>query len=162
MAITNEKLNELVKELKTFNGKKVEVNFENGSTDITTTYLNFIVKLEDELLLMYDCDSTSGDMLHILDINIIDIQDYEVQGRNINLRVFDIKLKSSKISLCLSDKLPSCCKCGKIFEDYLDTIWKVQGIGNYMSHFDGERLDLDLCDNCLYELLYGKDGDSCE
>lgn len=169
MCITKEKLNELVKELKTFNGKKVELSFENSSTDTVNTYLNFISRLEesdnsDELnenkdntyLSLFDYDSKKDETIQVLSVEASNINGYEVLGSNINLKVCDINLDdSSQISICLSDKLPSCCACGKIFENYDDTIWKISGYGGYLSRFDSERLELNLCDDCLYELLYG-------
>lgn len=51
-----------------------------------------------------------------------------------------------------------CDKCKKLIQKD-ETIWKLIGIGNYDSHFDGEKLHKHFCDECLNNFINGGEAD---
>ena len=77
--------------------------------------------------------------------------------------VFSILLKDGRIDFCLDEKKIRCCKCQKVINtNAMEQIWSVSGHGGYLSRFDGEKLDLSLCDDCLAEILGCEDGETDE
>lgn len=47
-----------------------------------------------------------------------------------------------------------CDKCNKLIQKDMTT-WRLTGIGNYNSYFDGEKLHKHFCDDCLKDFING-------
>lgn len=54
-------------------------------------------------------------------------------------------------------KIYICDKCKKAIKQF-DTVWRIQGIGNYRSFLDGQKIHKHFCDNCLNRFLNNNGG----
>jgi len=82
------------------------------------------------------------------------------EGRDIYESVINIILQDGKIDFTISSMPIKCFKCHKIIDEPMETKWFIRGTGSYGSRFEDEKLDIAICDNCLYyEVLGYKDSD---
>jgi hypothetical protein len=135
-----------------FIGKKVEVSINHPIS--TNTYSCFGICLDDDCILLYDKDKSPQE-LKIPFSSIVKILYFE--GENFFEMGFSIFLdNNSSIDFCISEEKITCVKCGKVINlDPYATIWGIKGAGNFGSHFDGEKIHVHLCDDCLYYDIFG-------
>jgi len=147
--------------LKNYQGKRVVVGIDPIWSE--NTYQQFDMDGTDDTIIFYDKQNDSSQELHIVKENIKKI--LHVASDSVFNSNFSIFLKDGRIDFCLDEKRIRCCKCRKqINTNPMNTIWNISGQGNYSSVFEGEKLDLSLCDNCLAEILgcEDEDGETCE
>lgn len=140
--------------LNGFLGKQVEVDLSFPALS-ANTYKCFAWKDSADELKFYDreCEFPQGLIITRKDIKEI----FYTEGKSIYSSVFTIILDELRIDMCVSEEPVKCCICDKVINVPIETNWKISGYGNYGSKFDGDQLDLDLCDDCLYGFLYGKE-----
>lgn len=144
-------------QLGKFLGRKCEVDL--SPTNSANTYKQFCLQNKEDALVFYSGDWDNPQQLFVKKDDIENVEFLE--GETIFQSVLTITLRDNKgrIDICVSEHPVKCCACGNYINLPYDTNWKISGIGNYGSIFDGERLDLDLCDHCLELLLISKDDD---
>jgi len=81
---------------------------------------------------------------------------------SVNTCTMVCELKFDNMSIVLSSARLYCCHCKSEIKIPYETKWSVSGYGDYSSHYDGEEINLKLCDSCLMELLEYKGGEICE
>jgi hypothetical protein len=145
--------NELLTLTQQFVGKKVEVGLQQPYS--TNTYSQFSICKNEEEIVMYDLNRKTP---HELRINIETISRIlHSEGENFFQTSFSIFLNNeTSIDFCVDEERITCCKCGKVINlDPFATAWNISGQGNYGSHFDNQKLNMYICDDCLYHDVLG-------
>jgi len=146
---------EMIQALQSYLGKKVEI----GTNPLwsVNTYQSFKVLDTDNVLIFSDGDCNGRQELLVDKDQIVEI--ILTRGETIYNSVVSIKLINGEIDFCLSEMPTKCCLCRKIIDIPYETKWSINGIGNYGSKFEDEKLDIPVCDSCLYYKILGyKDG----
>ena len=147
--------------LKGYQGKRVSVGIDPIWAENTYQKFSFDMYGPDDNIIFYDMQRDVPQELHIIKENIEKILYMASDSRFDS--VFSIFLKDGRIDFCLDEKKIRCCKCRELINiDPMATIWSVSGCGNYGSKFEGEKLNLSLCDNCLGKILGYEDGETSE
>lgn len=139
--------------MEKFKGRQIEVDL--SPIDSANTYHWFSVKEINDVIQFIDLDNDHPQMLTIVKTDILSILYSE--GENLFRNTFTINLKyDQQIKICVYEEQIFCYKCLKVLNNDKDMhIWTVDGAGGYSSHFDSERLSLKVCDDCMYEFVYG-------
>lgn len=146
---------EMVKFLDNYFGKQVEI----GTYPVWSvqTYNHFGLNNTENTIMFHDMGSNIRQELGIDKQQILNIS--LIEGEDIYDSVVSIELENSKIDFTISSMPVKCFKCHKIIEEPYDTKWTIQGVGGYGSKFEDEKLDIPVCDSCLYHDIFGyKDG----
>jgi hypothetical protein len=146
--------------LNQFVGHKVEISNRNVlNKDLKTTFIydNFVVDYNtyDQLILM---DGNDSDCITYIPLDSIE----KISKLNDDLYLNVVSINTIHYCwniCCVEDKvvLPRCFKCGnEIGVD--DTIWRINGIANYGSHYDDVEINqvvnnLDICDCCVHDFI---------
>ena len=149
------KIQEMFQVLDGYSGKKVEV----GTNPIwsVNTHQSFRYADKDSVLVFSDGDYSGRQEILIDKDQITEIMLSE--GKDIYGSVVSIELINGKIDLCISENPTKCRLCHNIIDLPYETKWSIQGRGNYGSKFEDEKLDIPICDSCLYYNILGyKDG----
>ena len=160
MSMREVNVQEMISLLGSFQGKQIEVDLH--PLRASNTYHWFNAELFRDTVIFSDMDSNHPQELRFFKQDIIEI-DY-VEGENVFNSVFTISMKdSTQIQLCVYERPVRCFKCQKILNlNPMENVWEINGTGGYGSHFDSERLNIKVCDDCLYEMIYGEVGELCE
>ena len=147
--------------LEEFSHKRVVVDLSPIWSENMYQQFSYDLYGADDNIIFKDCQKDSLQELHIVKENIEKI--LYMESDSVFSSVFTILLKDGRIDFCLDEKKIRCCKCrNQINTNPTNTIWSVSGIGNYSSLFEGEKLDLKLCDQCLANILGYEDGETDE
>lgn len=138
--------------LNIFNNYDIEISQNINNLKLTNnyTYQKFSWDTGDGQLLLGNSDKP--DCFTSIDMDTIEDITFLKNGNKFDT-IINIKLLWGDISLQLHGNPIQCCKCNNIINTPIETKWEISGFGNYSSYFDGEKLELDLCDNCLCEIL---------
>lgn len=147
---------EMVKFLDSYLGKQIEIGVSFPIWSVHT-YQNFGLNNNEDVLTFYDAGNKTRQELVFNKDQIVEIM--LTEGENIYDSVVSIELKHGKIDFCISSNPVKCFKCGKIIDVPYETKWSIQGTGGYDSKLDGDKLDIPVCDNCIfYDILGYQDG----
>jgi len=147
---TSEFLTQLLK----FQGRQIEVDIDLSSPiRISNTYHWFSVNEINDSIEFNDLDNDHPQLLTFFKSDITDIT--YIEGENIFHSVFTIDLKDNQqIQLCVYEQPELCHICRKIINlNFMENTWDINGSGGYGSHFDGERLSIKICDDCMYNIV---------
>jgi len=148
-------IQEMFQVLDEYLGKKVEV----GTNPIwsVNTYQSFNYADKDSVLVFSDGDYTGRQEILIDKDQITEI--VLTEGKDIYSSVVSIELINGKIDFTISENPTKCRLCRNIIDLPYETKWSIKGTGNYGSKFEDEKLDIPICDSCLYYKILGyKDG----
>ena len=151
-------INEMGKLLKDYQFKRVSVGLSPIWSE--NTYQQFSCDLygADDNIVFLDKQKDASQELRIVKENIEKI--FYVASDSVFDSTFSILLKDGRIDFTLDEKRIRCCICKKVINiSSMDTMWKINGCGNYGSLFEGEQLELSLCDHCLARILGYEDGE---
>jgi len=154
MSVKEISINELFIQMSKFQGYQIEIDLYPVQS--SNTYYWFSFKEIDDAIEFLDRDNNYPQMLRIFKDDIIEILYSE--GKNIFDSVFTLNMKNEQqIQICVYEEPVRCYKCQKIVNlDKNEFVWKVDGSGGYLSHFDGDgRICINICDDCFYEFVYG-------
>ena len=146
---------EMFQVLNGYLGKKVEV----GTNPIwsVNTYQSFSYADKDSVLEFSDRDYSGRQEILVDKDQITEI--ILTEGKDIYGSVVSIELINGKIDLCISENPTKCRLCRNIIDLPDVTQWSIKGTGNYGANFIAEKLDIPICDSCLYYKILGyKDG----
>jgi len=153
---------EMIQFLGNYLGKQIEV----GTNPLWTvsTYQSFRWNDSEDTLTLYDGGNNSIRTRQEILVDKDQIVEIMLtEGEDIYGSVISIELQNHKIDFCISSMPIRCFKCRKIIDEPYETKWSIRGIGGYGSKFDNEKLDIPICDSCLYYKILGyKDGVDCE
>ena len=147
----------MIQFLNGYLGKEVEI----GTNPLWTvnTYQAFRLKNDENELTFYDGEFNASRQEIVVSKNQI-VEIVLSEGRDIYESVVTINLLNSRIDLTISSMPTKCFKCHSVIDIPYDTLWSIQGTGGYGSKFPDEKLDIPICDSCLYYNILGyKDGD---
>lgn len=137
-----------------FQGRQMEIDLSPILS--SNTYNLFSVKEIKDVIQFDDLDQDHPQLLkfHKQDIEKILYK----EGKNVFESVFTFDMKDSQqIEVCIYEEPIYCYKCQRILNLSRDSevAWEINGMGGYSSHFDGERLNMKVCDDCMYKFVYG-------
>jgi len=137
-----------------FQGKQIEVDL--SPIQSSNTYHWFKAELLRDMIVFSDMDNNHPQELRFYSEDVIEI-DY-VEGENVFQSVFTINMKdNTQIQICVYEEPVRCFRCQKIVNLNLrENVWEVNSSGGYGSHFDSERVCIKVCDDCMYEFIYGE------
>lgn len=139
--------------LNQFKGRRCEIVLINHPLYATYIYQLFNFEIDEEYLIFKDeTESESNTTIELS--KIIEVKNLNVD--NIYNNVVDIKTNDFILSITLLEEQPEyprCFKCGNKIKTPEDSIWNISGSGNYGSHYDGEKLNINICDNCMYGFI---------
>lgn len=148
---------EMVQFLDGYLGKQVEI----GVSPIWTvqTYQCFKWNNSEGELKLYDGGIDSSRQEIVIEKDQI-VEIILSEGKDIYESVVGITLANGKIDFTISSMPVKCFKCHKIIDIPYETKWSIQGMGGYGSRFENDKLDIPICDSCLYyNILEYKDGE---
>lgn len=149
-------IQEMVKFLDGYLGKSVEI----GVSPIWSvqTYKSFRWENNEDTLKLYDGNFESDRQEIVIEKNQI-VEITLSEGNDIYESVVTITLQNGRIDFTISSMPVKCFKCHKIIDEPYETKWSIQGVGGYGSNFENDKLDIPICDDCLYyDILGYKDG----
>jgi hypothetical protein len=149
------KIKEMVKFLENYLGKQIEI----GVSPLWSiqTYHHFNWTEIENTIMFYDAGDKERQEI-VFDKDAI-VEIILSEEKDIYESTISIVLKDNRIDFCISSIPVKCFKCHRIIEEPYDTKWSIQGIGGYGSKFENDKLNIPVCDNCLYyEILEYKDG----
>lgn len=139
--------------LNQFKGRRCEISLINHPLYATYIYQTFNYEVEEECLNLKD--ETESECNTTIELNrIIEIKNLNV--KNVYDDVVDIKTGDFVLSITLLEekpKYPRCFKCRKEIKIPEESIWNINGFGNYGSHYDGDKLNINVCDDCMYDFI---------
>jgi len=139
--------------LNQFKGRRCEISLNNHPLYVTYVYYSFNYESDEEYLTLKD--ETESESNTTIELNKI-IEVKNLHANNIYNDVVDIKTNDFTLSITLLEEqqeYPRCFKCGKKIKTPEDSIWCISGSGNYGSYYDGESLNINVCDNCMYGFI---------
>ena len=154
MSMREININEMFDLMSKFQGKQIEVDL--SPIQASNTYHWFKAELLRDMIVFSDMDNNTPQMLKFYSEDVIEI-DY-VEGENVFQSVFTINMiDGTQIQICVYEEPVRCFRCGLILnEGRRNTVWEVNSSGGYGSHFDSERVCVKICDDCIYEFIYGE------
>ena len=160
MSMREINVQEMLGLMDSFKGRQIEVDLHPIRS--SNTYHWFNAELLRDTVIFSDMDNDHPQELRFYKDEITEI-DY-VEGENVFQSVFTVNMvDSTQIQLCVYELPVRCFKCQKILNlNPMENVWEINGTGGYGSHFDNERLNIKVCDDCLYEMIGDKVGELCE
>lgn len=142
----------LCKFLEGYLGKSVEL----GVSPIWSiaTYKSFRWQNTEDELKLYDGDFDASRQEMVIEKDQI-VEIVLSEGKDIYESVVEIELVNGKIDFTISKEPTKCFKCHKIIDEPYETKWSIVGVGGYGSKFTEEKLDIPICDDCLYYKILG-------
>lgn len=137
-----------------YQGRHMEIDL--SPVQSANTYHWFSVNEIKDMIEFEDLDPDHPQLLKFYKQDIEKILYSE--GKNVFESVFTLNMKDlTQIQICVYEEPMHCYRCHKILNLSNDSevAWEINGFGGYSSHFDGERLDMKVCDDCMYEFVYG-------
>lgn len=165
MSIKEITINEMFKEMNKFLGRHIEIDLSPIQSQ--NTYHWFSFKEVNQAIEFIDLDNDHPQLLSVFKDDILEI--IYSEGKNIFDSVFTLNMKNDQqIQICVFEEPIKCYRCQRIVNfNKNEFVWKVDSSGDYFSHFDGDKLSLKICDDCMYEFVYGEkyvdlDNSDCE
>lgn len=143
---------EMVKLADQYAGKQVEISLSPFPIQSNNTYQHFRLNDVGDELKFYDINIDKPTP-HELKINKKDIKEILYFGSNTYDSVFCIKLENGEIEFTVIEKPVHCVKCRKLIDTPYEQSWNLNQMGSYYSQYDMERITLNLCDDCLCEII---------
>lgn len=139
--------------LNQFKGRRCEITLINHPLYVTYVYQSFNFEVDEEYLNLKDEteseSNTTIELRKIIEVSSLNVNDIQND-------VIDIKTNNFILSITLLEEQPEyprCFKCGKKIKTPEDSIWNISGSGNYGSHYDGDKININVCDNCMYGFI---------
>lgn len=158
--ITTQQLLTLIQQ---FQGRQIEVDLiptnltnQTNHTQTANTYNFFHTNEINDSIIFTDKDHNHPQQLIFYKSDISNIS--YTNGENIFKSTFTINLNNNQqIDLCVFEEPEHCYICNKLINiDYTENTWEINSTGGYGSHFDSEQVCLKICDDCMYEIVYGQ------